>query len=503
MESQGNKNAMNEPEKSDNSVVSEKPANKAGLRSAAAELAEKRELAKGNPNGQTSRRTQSRERLQQELERIRQRVKGNKKQRLTNLWHHVYDVDRLREAYQAGNREGAAGVDGETWRSYGKELEANLQSLSGRLRKGSYRARPVKRQYIPKADGNRRPIGLPVLEDKIVQRATVEVLNAVYESHFKGFSYGFRPGRNQHRALDALYMGLMRRQVNWVLDADIRGCFDTIGHEWTVKFVEHLIADKRVVRHVKKWLKAGVLEEERLHRNTEGTPQGGSVSPLLCDIYLHYVLDLWIDRWRRREAKGEVIVVRYADDFVIGFQRESEARRCLSELRERQAAFNLELPPEKTRLIEFGRYAKANRQRKGKGKPETFDFLGFTHYCAKTRKSGRFIVGRKTQARRMRAKLRQLKEELRQRMNRPVPETGAWLRRVVQGYYNYYSVPRNGAAMRAFTRALLRYWWKSLRRRSHKSNCDWQRFYHRIARRWMPPLRVMHPYPEHRLHVTT
>ncbi|MDP2735488.1 MAG: reverse transcriptase domain-containing protein, partial [bacterium] len=273
---------MNEPEKSDNSIVSGKPANKAGLRSPAAELVEKRELAKGNPSQQTSRRTQSRGRLQQMLGRIRQAVKGDRKQRMTNLWHHVYDVDRLREAYCAGNRKGAAGVDGETWRSYGKELEANLRSLSGRLRKGSYRASPVKRHYIPKADGKQRPIGIPVLEDKIVQRATVEVLNSVYECHFKGYSYGFRPGRSQHRALDALYMGLMKRKVNWVLDADIRGCFDTIDHEWLVKFIEHLIADERVIRHVRKWLKAGVLEEGLLRGNTEGTPQGGSVSPLLC-----------------------------------------------------------------------------------------------------------------------------------------------------------------------------------------------------------------------------
>ena len=494
---------MNEPEKSDSSIVSKKPTNKVGLKSSAAELVEKRGLAKGNPDQQTSHRTQSRERLQQALERIRQAVRKEKEEKLTALWHHVCDVDRLREAYFASNRKAAAGVDGETWRSYGQELEANLQSLSERLKKGSYRARPVKRHYIPKPDGRQRPIGMPVLEDKIAQRACVEVLNAVYECHFKGFSYGFRPGRSQHDALDALYMGLMRRKVNWVLDADIRGCFDAIDHEWLIKFVEHLIADRRVVRHLKKWLKAGVLEDETLRTNTEGTPQGGSVSPLMCNIYLHYVFDLWMDQWRSREAKGDVIVVRYADDFVIGFQSETEARRCLAELRERLAAFNLELHPEKTRLIEFGRYAGANRQRKGKGKPETFDFLGFTHFCAKTRKNGRFIVGRKTQAKRMRAKLIQLKRELRRRMHRPVTETGAWLRRVVQGYYNYHWVPRNGAAMERFTRALLRYWWKSLRRRSHKSNCDWKRFYHRIARRWMPPMRVTHPYPEQRLHVTT
>jgi len=494
---------MNDTEKSDNDIVLEKPANKIGLKCSAAELAEERELAEGNSHQQTSQGTQGPERLQQALERIRQSVKRKEKQRMTNLWHHVYDVDRLREAYYAVKRTSAPGIDGETWHHYGEDLEANLQSLSERLRKGSYQARPVERRYIDKADGKLRPIGIPVLEDKIAQRATVKVLESVYEEHFKGFSYGFRPGRNQHNALDALYVGLMKRKVNWVLDADIRGCFDAIDHEWLIKFVEHLIADKRVIRHIKKWLKAGVLEDGILRKGIEGTPQGGSISPLLCNIYLHYALDLWVERWRKKQAAGDVIVVRFADDFVIGFQSETEARRCLADLHERLARFGLELHPEKTRLIEFGRFATANRKRKGEGKPETFDFLGFTHYCRSTRKNGRFIVGRKTIAKRMRAKLKELKIELRKRMHRPVPETGAWLRRVVQGYYNYYYVPGNGVAMRRFTQALLRLWWKGLRRRSHKMRCDWKRFYHRIARRWMPPMLVMHPYPENRLSVKT
>jgi group II intron reverse transcriptase/maturase len=495
---------MNEPGKSDSPIVPEKPANKVWLqKQLAAEPVEERGLAKGNPTEQTSCRAQDRERLQHALGGIRQAVRKDRKQRMISLWHHVYDLGRLREAYYALNRKGAAGIDGETWQMYGEDLEANLQTLSERLRKGSYRAQPVERCYIPKSDGRQRPIGVPVLEDKIVQRATAEVLNAVYEGHFKGFSYGFRPGRSQHRALDALYVGLMKRKVNWVLDADIRGCFDAIDHEWLMKFVEHLIADQRVVRHIKKWLKAGVMEDEEVRQVEEGTPQGGSISPLLCNIYLHYVLDLWVDQWRRKQAKGDVIVVRYADDFVMGFQSESEARACLAQLRERLAAFNLELHPEKTRLIEFGRYAAANRKRHGKGKPETFDFLGFTHFCGKTRTRGRFIVGRKTISKRMRAKLKELKDELRRRMHAPIPETGRWLRSVVQGYYNYHAVPRNQAALKCFTRALLRLWWKSLRRRSHKSRCDWTRFYRRIARRWMPALRVMHPYPEHRLNVTT
>ena len=494
---------MNEHGESDRPIVPTRPANKAWQPKPVAEPVEGRGLAGGNPPEQTSRRTQHRERLQQALGRIREAVQRDRKRKMTNLWHHVCDPARLREAYLALNRKGAAGIDGETWQMYGRDLEANLRALSERLRKGGYRARPVKRHYIPKSDGRRRPIGIPVLEDKIVQRAAAEVLNAVYECHFKGFSYGFRPGRNQHRALDALYMAVMKRKVNWVLDADIRGCFDAIDHGWMVRFVEHLIADKRVVRHIKKWLKAGVLEDEEVRQVGEGTPQGGSISPLLCNIYLHYVLDLWVDQWRRKQAKGAVIVVRYADDFVMGFQDEREAGECLEQLRQRLAAFNLELHPKKTRLIEFGRQAAANREQAGLGKPETFDFLGLTHFCDKTRKRGRFIVGRKTQAERMRAKLQEIKDELRRRMHEPLPETGRWLRSVAQGYYNYHAVPRNFPAMKAFARTALRLWWKSLRRRSHKSDCAWDRFYHRVARRWMPAPRIMHPYPEHRLRVTT
>lgn len=494
---------MNEDEKSDSPIVSEKLENEIWLQRQMEDPVEKRGLTKGNPAQPTSRRTQSRGRLSPELERIRQAVRKNRKQRLTNLWHHVCNVDRLREAYHGINRKAAAGIDEQSWHDYGVGLEAKLQDLAERLHRGSYHPSPAKRHYIPKADGSRRPIAIPVIEDKIVQRANTEILGTVYECHFKGFSYGFRPGRSQHRALDALYLGLMKRKVNWVLDADIRGCFDAIDHDWMLRFTEHLISDKRLLRQLSKWLKAGVMEDGAHQRPQAGTPQGGSLSPLLCNIYLHYVLDLWVEKWRNTQARGDVIIVRYADDFVIGFQSEAEARRCLAELRERLAAFNLELHPEKTRLIEFGRYAAWNRQKRNEGKPETFTFLGFTHFCGRTRKSNRFIVGRTTESKRMRAKLAEIKISLRKRMHRPVPETGSWLRKVVQGYYNYHSIPRNWSAMDSFTRAVLRMWWKSLRRRSHKSNCDWERFYHRIARRWMPPLKVMHPYPEHRLIVKT
>jgi RNA-directed DNA polymerase len=360
---------MNGPRESDSFVVPEKPSNKGSGAPQPAEEVEGRELAKGNSVERTRFRTQSRRDLQQALDRVRQVACRDKETRFTALWHHVYDVERLREAYQGVNRRGATGVDRVTWEQYGENLEDNLQDLSGRLERGAYRAKPVLRVYIPKGDGRQRPIGIPALEDKIVQRAAVEVLNAVYEADFLGFSYGFRPGRSQHNALDAVMVGIRKKKVNWVLDADIRGFFDAISHEWLVKFVEHRIADKRVVRHVKKWLKAGVLEKGEWKAVEEGTPQGGSVSPLLANIYLHHVFDLWIQWWRKTRAQGDVIVVRYADDFIVGFQHRHEAERCLGELRERFAKFNLELHPDKTRLIEFGRFADENRRGRGDGKP--------------------------------------------------------------------------------------------------------------------------------------
>ncbi|MBW6512877.1 MAG: group II intron reverse transcriptase/maturase [Desulfuromonadaceae bacterium] len=339
------------------------------------------------------------------LERVRQAAGKDKKQRFTALFHHVYDIEQLRRAYYAVKRNAAPGIDGETWRHYGENLEENLQNLTERLKRGAYRAKPVLRSYIPKAEGRQRPIGLPVLEDKIVQRAVVEVLNAIYECDFLGFSYGFRPKRHQHPALDALYMGIYTQKVSWVLDADIRAFFDTLNHEWLVKFVEHRIADRRIVRLIQKWLSAGVLEEGKRIPNEEGTVQGGSISPLLANIYLHYVFDLWIRQWRRTQARGDVVVVRYADDFVVGFQYRDEAERFLTELRERFAKFGLDLHPDKTRLIEFGRFAAQNRKKRGERRPETFDFLGLTHICGETRK-GKFTVLRQTMRKKWQAKLK-------------------------------------------------------------------------------------------------
>jgi group II intron reverse transcriptase/maturase len=420
---------------------------------------------------------------------------------LTALWHHVYEVDRLREAYAGLNRDAAPGVDGQTWTAYGADLEANLRDLSDRLKRGAYHAPPVARVYIPKPDGRQRPIGKPTLEDKIVQRAMVAVLNAIYEGDFRGFSYGFRPGRSPHNALDAVTVGIEKRNVNWVLDADIRGFFDAIDHEWLMKFVEHRIGDRRIARQMRKWLKAGVLEEGQWHEQEKGTPQGGSISPVAANIYLHYVLDLWADRWRRRYARGDVIIVRYADDFIVGFEDRDDAERFWAELRERLQQFALELHPEKTRLIEFGRFATERRARRGQGKPETFDFLGFTHMCSQTRQ-GKFTVRRKTIAKRLRKKLQEVKETLRMRMHWPIPRQGAWLKSVLLGHYRYYGVPRNGSLLTVFRETVMRYWCRTLRRRSQRHRMTWQRTY-ALAEQWLPKPHILHPYPAQRLRVTT
>ena len=453
-------------------------------------------------------RTQPRDRayvepadLQHALRRIRQAACRDKELRFTSLWHHVYDTDRLRGAYFKLKRKAAAGVDHMTWEHYGEDLENNLQDLSERLQRGAYRAKPVRRVYISKADGRQRPLGVPALEDKIVQRATVEVLCAIYETDFLGFSYGFRQGRNPHHALDAVCVAMTRRKVNWVLDADISGFFDTIDREWLVKFLEHRIADPRVIRHIKKWLNAGVLEEGKRIESETGTPQGGSISPVLANVYLHYVFDLWVDQWRNRHARGDIFVVRYADDFVMGFEYRSDAERLLADLRDRFRKFALQLHPDKPRLIEFGRYASDNRKRRGEGKPETFDFLGFTHVCDRTR-AGRFIVLRQTIAKRMRAKLAEIKHELRRRLHHPTPSVGRWLRSVVTGHYQDYAVPRNQRKLDAFRYHVRRLWRRALRRRSQRHRCTGERM-NRLADRWLPPVRIYHPYPEQRVRVTT
>jgi RNA-directed DNA polymerase len=477
-----------------------KPNEPGGGLSPSAEGVEGRQQAKGNAGPQNTPRTQSREGVLSAWDRIRQAAKTDKGRRFTALLHHVYNIGTLREAYFGLKQDAAPGVDEETWQTYGEQLESRLLDLSGRLQRGAYRARPVRRVYIPKPDGRQRPLGVTTLEDKVVQRALALVLNCIYETDFLGFSYGFRPGRSQHNALDALYVGIMRRRVNWVLDADIRGYFDAISHEWLVKFIEHRVADRRVVRLIQKWLAAGALEDGEWTRSETGTPQGGSISPLLANVYLHYVFDLWVRNWRR-QAKGDVIVVRFADDIIVGFQHEWEARRFWDELRGRFAQYGLELHPEKTRLIEFGRHAAENRKRNGRGKPETFDFLGFTHICGKTRK-GRFALVRQTMRQRLRAKLREVKETFRWRWHDPVPEVGKWLASIIRGHLNYYAVPLNFEAIEAFHHQVIRIWKRGLSRRSHKAAVTWERM-RRLARLFLPRPRIVHPWPEQRLCLRT
>jgi group II intron reverse transcriptase/maturase len=457
-----------------------------------AEFGEKRAWAKENIIQSNTNPTQSGERVSQGLCGVREAAKKRRQERFTALLHHL-NVDLLRKSYYALKRQAAPGVDGVTWREYETGLEDRLVDLHRRVHRGAYRAQPSRRVYIPKADGRQRPLGIAALEDKIVQQAVVIILNQIYEVDFKGFSYGFRPGRNPHQALDALTVGIQRKRVNWVLDADIRGFFDNMSHEWTMKFIEHRVADRRILRLIQKWLKAGVSEDGQWSESKVGTPQGAVVSPLLANVYLHYVFDQWIEAWRRKVATGDVIVVRYADDLVVGFEDRMEAERFLEAFRERLAKFGLELHPEKTRLIEFGRFAAQNRERRGEGKPETFTFLGFTHFCGKRRSNGAFTVWRKTAKKRMVAKLHAIKAELRLRMHEPVAEVGAWLRKVVTGYYQYHAVPGNIDQLSVFGQRLRRLWWLTLRRRSQQS-VKWDRVT-RIATRWIPAPRVLHPYP--------
>jgi RNA-directed DNA polymerase len=494
---------MNGHGKSDSPVVPRNSPNKGdGQRPPPAEGREARGLAKGNSPEQTMLRTQGRLCVQQALGRVRQAAQKDKGLRFTALLHHIYSPDTLREAYFGLKRDAAPGVDGQTWQQYGENFEAKLLGLSQRLKRGAYRAKPSRRAYIPKADGRQRPLGVTALEDKIVQRATVEVLNAIYEGDFLGFSYGFRPGRGPHQALDALYTGLLTRKVNWVLDADIRGFFDALDREWLIKFLEHRIADRRVLRLIRKWLNAGVLEDGKRTFSKTGTVQGGSISPLLANVYLHYVFDLWTQQWRNRQAKGDVIVVRYADDFLVGFQSKTEAEAFLVALRERLTRFGLELHPDKTRLIEFGPFADHNRRGRGQGKPETFNFLGFTHICSRKRSNGRFTVLRQTQRSRLQGKLAEVKAQLKQRMHDPVPELGQWLGSVLRGHLQYYGVPMNAPALNLFRFQVARLWYRTLCRRSQKGRVLWERM-KRLIERYLPPARICHPYPLRRMGVIT
>jgi RNA-directed DNA polymerase len=487
---------MHGQEKSDLSVVAMKLANKPGQ--PGAEPAEPREGAEGNTGEPRTCRTPSRESVTQGLDRVRQAAKARKKERFTALLHHV-SVDLLKAAYSWLKRDAAPGVDEVTWRQYRQDLEVNIAGLHARVHRGAYRALPSRRQYIAKPDGRQRPLGIAALEDKIVQRALVEVLNAIYEEDFLGFSYGFRAGRGQHDALDALATGITCAKVNWILDADVAGFFDAVSHDWLVRFLEHRVGDPRVIRLIGKWLKAGVMEEELLVATEAGTPQGAVVSPLLANIYLHYVFDLWANRWREHKARGQVIIVRYADDIVVGFEHEAEAQRFLVDLRARVGNFALSLHPDKTRLIEFGRAAAQNRARRGLGKPETFNFLGFTHICGRSRR-GAFQLKRKSRRDRMRVKLREIKDVLRRRMHDPIPEQGRWLRQVVRGYFNYHAVPTNAQSLGTFRYHVVQLWRRTLQRRSQKDRTTWERI-SQLAADYLPTPRILHPWPTARFAV--
>lgn len=490
---------MHGPEKSDSSIVPAKPANKVGR--PAAESGEGRDGAVGNAGLQSTVRTQSRAAVSQAQARIREAVTRNKKEKLTALLHHV-TIEVLRAAFFALKRRAAAGIDAVTWDMYEENREENLHDLHRRVHAGAYRALPSRRTYIPKADGRQRPLGIAAIEDKIVQAAVVMILTPIYEAEFLGFSYGFRPGRRQHDALDALAFGLKGRSIRWVLDADIRAFFDTIDHSWLIRFLEHRIGDQRIIRLIRKWLKAGVLDKGLHVETEEGTPQGAVISPLLANIYLHYVYDLWVQAWRRRHATGDIIVVRYADDTIVGFQRRADATRFLDELKERLTEFALDLHPDKTRLIAFGRFIAEQRQARGEGRPETFDFLGFTHICGVKQsraEKGRssFQLLRKTRRKRKWATIRTIKMELSRIRHEPIDEQGRRLASMLQGHYAYFAVPTNIDAVRAVRHHAKVRWYLSLRRRSQRRRLTWRRM-NVIAEKFLPLPRILHPWPEQR-----
>jgi group II intron reverse transcriptase/maturase len=488
-------------EKSDACVVPMKgPNNGAAAKRASAEALEGRQAAKGNAEHEPTSRTQRRNHVSMGLDGVREAARACKatgqKVQFTALMHHI-TPQLLVDSFKQLKKSAAAGVDGVTWRDYEEDLPTRIDRLWEAVQSGRYRALPSRRVYIPKADGKQRPLGIAAVEDKIVQQAVVTVLTPIYESEFLGFSYGFRLGRNQHQALDALAVGLHMKRVNWVLDADIKAFFDTVDHAWMLRFLEHRIADRRVLRLIRKWLTAGVVEKGKKTDMQVGTPQGAVISPLLANIYLHYVFDLWAQRWRRREAAGDVIVVRYADDSVAGFQTKADVQRFLEEVKVRFAKFGLTLNDEKTRVLEFGRFAAENSAKRGRRRPETFDFLGFTHICGTKRANGRFIVKRLTSSKRMRATLKALRQTLLRRRHEPIHVVGQWLRRVVQGYFNYHAVPSNSDRLSAFRRDVARAWLHALRRRGQHGRMQWKRFRQYVAR-YLPLVRVLHPYPAER-----
>ena len=464
------------------------------------ELVEPRDLAKRNSACPPVPRTRSPVKSESGLGRVRQTAKRNPNLQFNNLFHHI-NPELLRRAYFDLNRNSAAGVDEETWTDYGISLTERINDLHRRIHQKRYRPQPSLRVWIPKSDGRPRPIGIAALEDKIVQQALGWTLESIYEEDFLGFSYGFRPKRSQHQALDALYVAITQRKVSYILDADIQGFFDAIRHDWLLEFIKHRISDKRILTLVEKTLSAGVMEDGKWSETAVGTPQGSVVSPIYSNIYLHYVLDLWVHQWRRREARGEVYIIRYADDFVVGFQYCEDGEKFNRQLRQRLSKFGLTLHEGKTRLIEFGRFAAINRRKQGLGKPESFDFLGFTHLCDTRLKDGKFKLTRLTISQRLRKKLKEIKLEAKRKRHENVHEQGKWLRSVLNGLYNYYGVPGNRSSLNAFRTEIHRMWFKSLRRRSHKAKrMNWERF-KVLVKLHIPSVRTTHPYPNQRLSV--
>lgn len=490
--------AMNASGKSDEGVV---PTNR--RRPAGRGMGEGRPETAGNPDWPTMPETQDSEPMMSGLERVREAASRDGKIRFTSLLHHV-TLAVLEDAYRSLKRDASAGVDGMTWEAYGEDLARRLADLHGRVHDGRYRAQPSKRVWIPKPDGRQRPLGIAVLEDKIVQLAVSRILQAIFEEDFVGFSYGFRPGRGQHQALDAVSVGIQQRKVNWIVDADIKGFFDAIDHGWLMQFVEHRIADPRILRLLRKWLRAGVSEAGEWSPTQVGTPQGAVISPLLANLFLHHVVDLWMQWWRKQPGRGETIIVRYADDFVVGFQSKTDAEQFLHDLRERLAKFALELHPDKTRLIEFGRFAASNRTRRGEGPPETFNFLGFTHRCATRRSDGGFTVIRNTITKRLGATVQRVGQQLKINRMLPIAEQGRWLGAVVRGWLNYHAVPGNSGAIHSFKDRIVEAWRRALSRRSQKARTGttWP-IMRQLAQRFLPPIRILHPYPDERLCVTT
>ena len=491
---------MNAGGKSDGRVVPMRPANN-GAAEAPAESAEERRPVERNTKQSNLVRTPSRkDRRSSGLRGVREAARKSRELKFTALLHHV-NVTLLRSSFYKLKKTAAVGVDGVTWQEYEQDLESRLADLHGRIHRGAFRAKPSKRVYIEKADGKQRPLGIPSLEDKIVQHAVRGVLENIYEEDFLGFSYGFRPRRSQHQALDALYVAITEKRVNWVLDADIQGFFDNIDRDWLVKFIEHRVGDKRLVRLIQKWLNAGIIEGTDWSDTGRGTPQGAVLSPLLANIFLHYVLDLWFHSWRRQHARGSCVIVRYADDFVIGFEHESDARECHAALTERLQKFGLHLHPTKTRLFEFGRDSVARREREGRGKCETFNFLGFTHICSRTRQSNHFTLLRITMASRMRRTLAAIKQQLIRRRHAPVGQTGRWLAGVVRGWQGYFGVPRNFPRLGQFQQAIFRLWLSQLRRRSQRGRrgWTWERM-GRLLRKHLPRPQITHPWPDTRHH---